>query len=111
MAAGPSVLARPLDKVAVKGRQTGELVYELLAMHNDLAELAPTPDLLELCRLTEEAFAAYQAQSWQMAIELYQRLAAFAPKDKVPGIVIERCRSYLAEPPQDWTGVHTMKTK
>ena len=110
-AAGPDILARPLDKVAVKGRQTGELVFEIVALHNGPAELLPSPWQMELCQLTRDAFAAYQSQQWQKAAQLYQQLATFAPQDKLPGIFIERCQHYLANPPKDWTGVYTMKTK
>ena len=109
--AGPGILARPLDKVAVKGRQTGELVYELMAMQDGPPELLPTPDQMVLTQLTGNAFAAYQAQDWQKAIELYGKLAEFAPADKLPAIFIERCQHYLQDPPQDWTGVYALKTK
>jgi adenylate cyclase len=110
--AGPSVLARPLDLVAVKGRKAGAMVYELMAMREGFPELAPTPHELEVCRLTEEAFAAYQERRWPDAIAAYEKLAEAAPTDKVPAIFIERCRYYLAAPPPpDWTGVYEMKTK
>lgn len=111
LSAGPNILARPLDKVAVKGRQTGELVFELLGLYDGPAELEPTPELEELNRLTSEAFAAYQTQDWQEAITLYQALANFAPNDKVPAIFIKRCQLYLNDPPQNWTGVFTMNSK
>lgn len=110
--AGPSVLARPLDLVAVKGRKAGAMVYELMAMREGYPELAPTPQDLEICRLTEEAFAAYQERRWTDAIAAYGKVAEAAPADKVPAIFIERCRHYLADPPPpDWTGVYEMKTK
>lgn len=111
-AAGPSILARPLDVVAVKGRKTGELVYELLALRAGPADLLATEAELELCRLTEAAFAAYRGRRWAEAIELYGQLAAAAPADRLPALFIARCRGYLAEPPpEDWTGVHELKTK
>lgn len=111
-AAGPSVLARPLDLVAVKGRKAGAQVYELLGLREGNPDLAPTPEILDICRATEEGFAAYQERRWTDAIAAYERLAALAPADKVPAIFIERCRHYLTDPPPaDWTGVYEMKTK
>ncbi|EME71589.1 adenylate cyclase 1 [Paramagnetospirillum caucaseum] len=111
-AAGPSLLARPLDLVAVKGRKAGAQVYELMALREGDPNLAPTPEDLEICRLTTEGFSAYQDRRWSDAIALYEQLAALAPADKVPAIFIERCRHYLAEPPPaDWTGLFEMKTK
>ena len=111
LSAGPAVLARPLDKVAVKGRQAGEVVYELLAIKNGPEDLLPTPHHMRLCDLTNAAFAAYLAQDWQRAQDLYQELAAFAPDDLVPAIFIERCRHYQDEPPLNWDGVYVLKSK
>lgn len=112
-AAGPSsILVRPLDLVAVKGRKAGAVVYELVALAEGAADLAPTAGELEICRLTAEAFGAYQERRWDDAIAAYGRLAEAAPDDKVPDIFIERCRHYRDDPPPaSWTGVFEMKTK
>lgn len=110
--AGPSVLARPLDLVAVKGRKAGAMVYELIALREGVPDLAPTAGELELCRLTEQAFQAYTERRWEDAIAAYERLAAFAPSDKLPSVFIDRCRHFMVEPPPDnWSGVFEMKTK
>ncbi len=110
--AGPTVLARPLDLVAVKGRKAGAMVYELMAMREGYPDLAPTAEDLEICRLSHEGFAAYQERRWPDAIAAYEQLAVVAPCDKVPAIFIERCRHFMAEPPpSDWVGVFEMKTK
>ncbi|KIL99248.1 Adenylate cyclase [Paramagnetospirillum magnetotacticum MS-1] len=111
-AAGPSLVVRPLDLVAVKGRKAGAMVYELMALRGGNPDLAPTAAELEMCRLTEEGFSAYQERRWTDAIAAYENLAALAPADKVPSIFIERSRHFLADPPSpDWSGVYEMKTK
>ena len=110
-AAGESLVVRPLDKVAVKGRTTGEMIYELLALKSGPAELLPTPAQMEICRLTEQAFEAYLSQNWQLAIERYQLLAEATPDEKLPGIFVERCRRYLTDPPQNWTGIYKLLSK
>lgn len=111
-AAGPTVLTRPLDIVAVKGRKAGEKIHELVALRDGAAELVATAWQLEWCALTQAGFAAYQARQWEAAIACYEKVAALAPDDKIPGLFIERCRAYLlAPPPADWTGVNEMKTK
>jgi len=111
-AGSANLLARPLDVVAVKGRRTGEKVYELVALRQGPAELLATPEQIETCRLTELAFAAYRERRWDEAADLYRRLAELAPEDKIPAIFIERCRFNAAEPPPaDWSGVYAMKTK
>ncbi|MBI3445118.1 MAG: adenylate/guanylate cyclase domain-containing protein [Magnetospirillum sp.] len=111
-AAGESVLARPLDLVAVKGRKTGEKVLELMALRYGDPNLLATPADLEIHHLTEEGFTAYQERRWSDAITAYERLAALAPADRLPSIFIARCSAYLAAPPaEDWTGIFEMKIK
>ncbi|CAA7622064.1 Adenylate cyclase 1 [Candidatus Terasakiella magnetica] len=111
-AAGDSILTRPLDVVAVKGRLAGEKIHELVALRRGAPELLATPEQAEHCRLTEAAFAAYQARRWQEAMAIYGQVAALAPADKIPKIFIERCRHYLVEPPpDDWSGIHAMTSK
>ncbi len=110
--AGESILVRPLDIVAVKGRKAGEQVYELVAMHHGPAELLATPDQLEHCRLTGAAFDAYRGRRWQQAIDLYGQLGERFADTILAEAFIGRCRHYLAAPPpDDWSGVHEMKTK
>ena len=110
-AARDTILVRPLDKVAVKGRVGGEMVYELVALKKGPPELLATPEQLELCSLTAAAFAAYQAQNWEQATALYQQVANSSAHDKLPTIIIERCRLYMTAPPENWTGVYKMHTK
>ncbi|MDO8608538.1 MAG: adenylate/guanylate cyclase domain-containing protein [Phaeospirillum sp.] len=111
-AAGESILVRPLDVVAVKGRKAGEPVYELIGLRQGPEQLLATPEEVEHCRLTEVAFECYRTRDWSRAIQLYEQVALAAPQDKIPGIFIERCRHYLSNPPpEDWSGVHEMKTK
>ena len=110
-ATGGQFVVRPLDKVAVKGRLAGETVYELVGMVNGPAHLLCTSQQMETCRLTQQAFAAYQAQDWQQAIQLYQQLAQLDAKDKVPTLFMERCRQYQAVPPQNWDGVYKLESK
>ncbi len=111
-AAGDAVLVRPLDRVAVKGRKTGELVYELVALRRGPPELLATPDQLEHCTKTAAAFAAYGERRWDEAVSLYGAVAERWPDDPVPPIFIARCQTYIADPPPaDWSGVYEMKVK
>ncbi|CAA7625139.1 adenylate/guanylate cyclase domain-containing protein [Magnetospirillum sp. SS-4] len=110
--AGEAIMTRPLDVVAVKGRKAGELVHELVALRHGPAELLATPEQAELCRLTSAAFEAYRGRRWEQAIELYRQLAGVSANGKLSATFIDRCTHYLAEPPpDDWSGIHEMKTK
>jgi len=111
-AVGGAILTRPLDVVAVKGRIQGEKLHELVALREGPAELLATPAETEICRLTAQAFAAYQERRWEDAAALYRQIAALAPDDRVPGLFIERCRACQADPPPpDWSGVWRLTEK
>jgi adenylate cyclase len=110
--AGEAILVRPVDVVAVKGREAGERINELVALRHGPPELLASPRDLEICDLTSRAFTAYRARLWDEAITLYERLAQLSPGDKLPGIFIPRCRDFKQAPPAaDWNGVHKLKTK
>ncbi|WP_245651089.1 adenylate/guanylate cyclase domain-containing protein [Paramagnetospirillum marisnigri] len=111
-AAGDSLLIRPLDLVAVKGRKAGEMVFELVGLRQGPPELLATHDQIEMCRTTEAAFNAYRARQWDQAISLYQTLGEKGGGAKLAALFVERCKAYqAAPPPADWTGVHELKSK
>lgn len=111
-AAGESVMVRPLDLVAVKGRKAGEMVYELVGLRQGPPELLATTQQAELCTLTEEAFTAYMARDWRRALELYSQLGELSPDGQLSSLFLERCRHYMVSPPPpEWTGVHAMTSK
>jgi len=95
-AAGPAVLARPVDLVAVKGRERAIVIFELLAMRAGAsAELE-----LEAGR-SAQAFDHYRNRRWDEALGLLEG------RTDGPALVLaERCRHCLADPPgADWDGV------
>ena len=98
--AGPEVIARPIDFVAVKGKRQPVLIYELLG-------LRPNAAGEELAALHGEALAAYRARDWARAVELFERVRAQRPDDGPAGLLIARCLAYQADPPgPNWDGVH-----
>ncbi|MEG6508978.1 adenylate/guanylate cyclase domain-containing protein [Methyloligella sp. 2.7D] len=105
--AGTAIVARPLDKIAVKGREEGILVYELLALRDEASD-----DQIRIAALGEEAMAAYLARDFKAAAETCETLLALLPGDVAARELKARCEN-LAEagPPADWDGVLTMTEK
>jgi len=96
-AGGRDFVFRRLDRVAVKGRSEGVLVYQLLGPAG--AEL---PDLAA-ARAYEEAFDAYLQRDFAGAID---RLTQH-PQDLPSRVLLARCQFLLTQPPPShWNGVH-----
>ena len=78
------VIARPLQRLSVKGRHSEFLVYELLGLvGTDDAELrASERDVLK-CRMTTEAMASVTDGNFVRAHDHYEELLSEFPDDKV----------------------------
>jgi adenylate cyclase len=101
-AAGPAVLARAVDLVAVKGKERAIAIFELLAMRAE----APA-DLLSQAERSAEAFDHYRNQRWDAALRLLEGQA-----DGPALVLAERCRLCRTHPPgADWDGVFRFHEK
>ena len=107
IAAGDAVIVRRLDRVAVYGRSGGLAIYELL----DLAQGKTAT--LEWVRTYEAGLAAYEDRRWSEAIAFFEATAAIrGTVDRPSEILIERCRSYLTDPPySDWVPISVLESK
>jgi adenylate cyclase len=91
---------RVVDRVAVKGRRQGVLVYELLGHAS-----AAVPGAV---REYETAFAAYSAGDFAAAIRVLER----NPEDAPSRVLLERCRLLASGPlPAGWNGVYVATAK
>jgi adenylate cyclase len=60
----------------------------------------------------DDGYAFYREKRFEQAIRSFESAAAAHPQDMTSQIYIERCRSFVAEPPpENWDGVYIMKTK
>jgi adenylate cyclase len=101
------VVARPLNWVAVKGKEEAVLVYELLGLRGEVD--AVTEEFAELCSW---ALTAYTTQEWAYAIQFYEQALRLRPDDVPVPMMIARCRNYQARPPgKDWDKAHRLDTK
>ena len=98
---------RLLDRVAVKGKTEGIVIYELLA---ERIAGRPRPEWVDRY---EEAFASYQRRDFIKAVELLQNQDEDSPSEDCPSNVLSsRCREWASHPPPDtWNGVHIFESK
>ena len=100
-AARGTIVARPLDVVAVKGKARGVRVYELLALASD-----GDADAEALAADATDALDAYLARRFDAAVAAWDRVLARRPGDRAAATLRERAAGYAAAPPgPDWTGV------
>ena len=99
-------LYRTIDLVALRGKQKGIYIYELLAGHGKNEAVKPSNQLKLLAKTSQEGFIAYQSREWDKAEACYQKILEISPGDKAAGIFIRRIASYKKmPPPEDWEGV------
>jgi adenylate cyclase len=106
-AAKSRVLARAVDVVAVKGKNTGVRVYELLA-----PTAKATAGDHALAALADQALAAYLGRDFSGAIAVLDQILSAHPSDGAAAALRARAAEFaLSPPPPDWSGVHVSETK
>ena len=100
-------VTRPVDIVAVKGKNTEVRIHELIAEKDDA-----TKDTLAFASLCEEGVSLYLRREWAKAKACFLSALEMKPGDKVSQILCERCAVYeQTPPPLDWRGVTVMREK
>ena len=101
------LVTRPIDLVAVKGKDKGILIHELFGFVGQVK--------LELMKLSEDsrlAFEIYLTKDWEAAMQLYNQILNQNPEDIHSSIMVDRCKKYMEVPPdQSWDGIHHQSTK
>jgi adenylate cyclase len=100
-AAGGAFEFRRLDRVAVKGKTEGIVIYELRA---ERIEGKPRPALIDHY---EQAFALFQRGDFTGALKLLEAQGEDAPGRVLAG----RCREFVNHPPENWNGVNVFDSK
>ncbi|MHB8829780.1 MAG: adenylate/guanylate cyclase domain-containing protein, partial [Syntrophales bacterium] len=101
-------ILRPLDIIAVKGKLSSIMIYELMGD----AESEDAEGLAALASGFTQAVDEYRARKWETALSLLKDLERLFPGDVPVSIYAERCRTYLQqEPPADWSGIVRLDTK
>ncbi len=91
--AGTAIVARPLDKLAVRGKKDAILVYALVALRDEA-----TRAQLEAEALGEEAIAAYLARDFARATAACRKLLKLLPGDVSATALLARARAAAKSP-------------
>ena len=101
------MVARAIDIVAVKGRSSGGLIYELLGERS-----AVPAAVQEDAARFESALDLYRTGAFAPAAAIFDELATANPDDAPARILATRCRQFIDQPPgDDWTGVTVLFEK
>jgi adenylate cyclase len=99
-------VARELDFIRVKGKKKPVRIYELLG------PIEAYDHYRDLIERFGQGLEEYRSGQWESAIGVFGELRRDYPEDGPSAVFLERCRDYIAEPPQGiWDGVHVMETK
>ena len=103
------ILYRPLDRVAVKGKEEIVAIYEPLCTTTSTTYTALQEKVLQ----HTQALTAYFTQAWTTAQTLFTQLADQFPEDKaLYQCYLERISLFQQHPPpSDWDGVYHLTTK
>lgn len=108
--AGPSILGRPVDLLAVKGKEKPVQTYEILGVRDKMPQ-----EIIRGCELYATGYEAYTSQNFSQAAELFAEAEKFLQnkgEDKLCRIYIQRCRDFMTHPPApDWDGVVRLTSK
>ncbi|MCB1199317.1 MAG: adenylate/guanylate cyclase domain-containing protein [Leptospiraceae bacterium] len=98
---------RYVDLVAVKGKETGVGIYELIGKKGEMSS-----NRASHLEFYEKAFHLYLQAKFEAAQELFHRAKSFYPEDLACEIFIKRCTQFIEAPPGDnWNGVFISKEK
>ncbi|MCL5260450.1 MAG: adenylate/guanylate cyclase domain-containing protein [Gammaproteobacteria bacterium] len=91
---------RQLDYVAVRGKEEGVCIYELLPKDHPLALV-----LADYNKSFQEAFGYYINGMWSEAIKFFQKLKDDFPSDNLADLYLKRCQFLQNSAPTEWDGV------
>jgi adenylate cyclase len=105
-AAGHEFMFRLIDKVIVKGRNSGVKVYQLLGTAQDVSESSQS--FRQAVAAYEEALDAYFHRKFARALEILTPYQYDAPS----ATLTRRCRGFIIDPPpENWDGVYVAPSK
>ena len=105
-------LFRLIDIVAVKGREEGIKVYQMIGKFEDNPKPSVSPQDVSMVAKTQLAFEAYLAQDWARAKTFYDDLIKDNPDDKIAQLYLQRISDFkMTPPPENWDGINHLKIK
>ena len=107
VAVGDRVVTRPVDLVAVKGKDIRVMVYELIGIRGEVDARTES-----LAVQFAEGHALYMKREWQQAECIFKSILASNPEDALCHLFAQRCSVFQSNPPDaNWDGSQEFKTK
>jgi len=103
-----SFVVRELDRVAVKGKSKGVVIYELVGKKEEFTNI---DEIYLKINLYESALQHYYLGRWNDALVEMQKYLEIEPDDLAAQIIIKRIEHYKNTPPVNWDGVCKMEVK
>ena len=101
------ILTRAVDRVAVKGRREGTVIFEVICLRK-----SATPEMRELATLSDQILKHYTDGDWEKAIAVIDVAMSKFPNDKTLELIMHRCMHYKTNPPTGhWDGITRMDSK
>ena len=101
------LVTRPIDLVAVKGKEKKILAHELLGITDETSS-----KIVAFCNDFKVAFAAYLNKDWKTGAQLFAKIAEQHPNDQLTKIHLDRCKDFVINPPDpSWDGGQAMNQK
>lgn len=96
---------RPLDLVAVKGKNESVKIYELMGHRDEKSYEKLSVEFTNV-------FNDFQKQNWTDSLKRLHDLKKEFPKDTVITLYIKRCNHFIKNPPGlSWDGVNRLRSK
>jgi adenylate cyclase len=98
---------RKLDKISVKGRHEGIMIYELYSEKDEIEK-----PLRKFFSIYEKGLEYYFSRDFKEALKYFNTVLKYRPLDGPSKIMRERCLYYKAKPPlEDWDGTFVLTAK
>lgn len=90
-----------VDTVRVKGKHKGVPIYR--------ADLEPLPAKYKTNY--SKGLSLYKSGAWNLALGYFEKAATFLENDKSTNLMIERCKEFIENPPDNWEGAISLTSK
>ncbi len=100
-------VTRLVDYAVLAGKEIPIQLYELVGCKEEVTE-----EKLQQIECYNSAFSCYNQRLFAEAVVILEELVSRTPSDRVPQILLERCRQYITHPPaHDWQGDYVLRRK
>ena len=90
-----------VDTVKVKGKHTGVPIYR--------ADLEPLPD--GYTTNYSKGLSLYTSGAWNLSLGYFEKASEEKENDKSAQLMIERCKEFIKNPPENWEGAISLTSK